>query len=135
MVSLRSLLTPEYLEDQAQRISAARKVRAMAIEGIEAKAELRRMDERQTAMRASMERLKAKLAAASKVVPQVTQHLEAHADRIIGRGDDIMNRSDKVCAPHAAMLDETDHGLDDLDAMLQVMGNGGPLRSSESSTG
>lgn len=135
MVSLRSLLTPDYLEEQAQRISAARTIRAMAVEGIEAKLELKRMDERQSAMRANVEKLKAKLAAASNVVPQVTQHLEAHADRILSRGEDIMNRSDKVCAPHEAMLDETDHGLDDLDAMLQVMGNGPPLPSGESSTG
>lgn len=136
MVSLRSLiLSPDTWTDQAGRIRQFERIRTAVVDGIEAKAELRRMDERQTVMRERVERLKSALAAASKVVPQVADHLEEHARRIVSRGDDIMNRSDKVCAPHYAMLDESDHGLDDLDDALQVMGNGGPLPSGESSPG
>lgn len=116
-----------------ETVSSIRTVVNAIVSGQQAKAELKRMDaEKQTAMRAGVERLKAKLASASTAVSDVTMHLEEHADRILSRRDEIMNRSDKVCAPHAAMMDETDHGLDDLDAALQVMGNGAPLPSSES---
>lgn len=90
--------------------------------------------EAQTAQRAAIERVKAKLKRAAGVLPEVMHHLEANADLIVQKGDDVMNRSDKVCAPHVAMLHETDAGLDDLDAALQVMGNGGPPLSSGGSS-
>lgn len=116
-----------------ETVKSIRVVARAIVEGQQAKAELKRMEDKQTVMRAGVERLKAKLAAAASVVPNVTKHLEDHADRILSRGDDVMNRSDKVCAPHFAMLQESDHGLDDLEAALQVMGNGGPLPSDDSS--
>jgi len=122
------------IEQLTDRVKSVRVVVNAIVEGQQAKAELKRMEaDKQAAIRADVERVKAKMLAAANVVPQVTKHLEEHADRIVSRGDDVMNRSDKVCAPHVAMLDESDHGLDDLESVLQVMGNGGPLPSSGSS--
>jgi len=123
------------LKEWTERTNIGRGIANALIEGEQAKAELKRVTEQHTALRAGIERLRAKMAQASQAVPDVTKHLEQHADYILARRDDIMNRSDKVCAPHAAMMDETDHSLDDLESVLQVMGNGAPLPSGESSQG
>lgn len=81
-------------------------------------------------VRAGIERVKAKMGTAKNVLSDVTKHLEEHADRVIGKGTDVMNHADKAFAPHHDMLNDADKGLDELDDALKAMGNGGPLPSS-----
>jgi len=82
-------------------------------------------------VRAGIERVKAKMGVAKNVLSDVTKHLEAHADRVVGKGTDVMNHADKTFAPHYDMLKDADKGLDELDDALHVIdGNGGPLPSS-----
>jgi hypothetical protein len=78
-------------------------------------------------VRAGIERVKAKMAKAKDVLPEVTRHLEEHADKVVQKGTDVMNHADKAFAPHHDMLTDADKGLDELDDALKAMGNGGPL--------
>jgi hypothetical protein len=74
-----------------------------------------------------MERVVEKLRLASLVSGNVAKNLEAKADDIIAKGQRIEAKAEKAVAPHHQLLDQQDKGLDQLDAALNLLSNGGPL--------
>jgi hypothetical protein len=74
-------------------------------------------------------RLTEKLQRAAGVVGRQSAKIEARADALIAREEDIERRTDASFSPHEAILDAAESGLDGLDAKLKLMSND-PLASS-----
>lgn len=63
----------------------------------------------------------AKLAAAAGVAKDAMAAIESRADALIARRGKIAERTHAVFAPHEAMLDEADKGLDQVEGALRVL--------------
>lgn len=73
-----------------------------------------------------MGRLSDKLKQAGGVAARQTAKIEARADAIIERETAIEDLTDQAFAPHEAILSEAEKGLQDVEASLRLLGNGGP---------
>lgn len=80
-----------------------------------------------------MNRLQEKLAKAAGVVQRQSAKIEARADALIAREEDIERQTDEAFAPHEKLLDVQQKGLDDLEASLRLLSNGAPLEPSTDS--
>lgn len=80
-----------------------------------------------------MSRLEEKLAKAAGVVGRQTAKIEARADSLIAREDEIEKRTDAVFTPHESILSTAERGLDGLEDKLRLMSNGDPLQASVAS--
>lgn len=80
-----------------------------------------------------MDRLSEKLAKAAGVAARQNAKIEARADALIAREDEIEKHTEKVFVQHEAVLDGQDKGLDKLEASLRLLSNGAPLGASTAS--
>lgn len=68
-------------------------------------------------------RLLEKLKLAGGVVARQHQKIEARADTIIAREQEIERKTDEAFAPHEALLNAAEKGLDDLEHQLAAVSN------------
>ena len=80
--------------------------------------------------RSNMSRLSEKLAAAAAVAPRQAAKIEARADTIIAREQDIERQTEQSFLPHELLLDEAENGLSALEKELRLMSNNPPLEHS-----
>ena len=73
-----------------------------------------------------MDRLKEKLAKAAGVAKRATDAIEADADRLIAREDEITSKRENAFKPHHAVLDSRSRELDQLEDALKILDNGAP---------
>lgn len=109
MVSLRSL-TPD-LQAETERIRAVRTIRAAVVEGVEAKAELKRM----TSLASVSDRIRAKKESYAKKA----EEWGARLDEIDRREPEAFRATEAALVSH-----ETD--LSDLEADMRALTNGPP---------
>jgi hypothetical protein len=76
-----------------------------------------------------MSRLADKLAQAGGVAGRLTAKIEARADELIAREAAIEKRTDQVFAPHEALMDSAERGLDEVEKKLPLLSND-PLPAS-----
>jgi hypothetical protein len=74
-----------------------------------------------------MDRLKDKLAQAAGVNARVAAAIEADADALIAREDEIMARKEAAFEPHHAALEQRLRELDRFEDSLKVLENASPL--------
>lgn len=74
-------------------------------------------------------RLADKLARASGAAQRVTATIEARADALLAREQDIDRRTDEVFAPHEGILIDAEKGLDAAENALRLLSND-PLSAS-----
>lgn len=72
------------------------------------------------------DRLKDKLAQASGVAGRVATAVEAQADSLIAREDQLKNKANQAFAPHNQILDQANTELDQVENALNLLSNGGP---------
>lgn len=84
--------------------------------------------------RMNLEALKAKLAEAKGVVPDVMNEIAMQADAVIMQRDALKAKGRAAFAPHNQMLAESSKGLDEVAEALNVLSNGGPPLSSDDSS-
>ena len=72
-------------------------------------------------------RLDEKFKQAGGVLARIHAKAEAKADSVIAREAVLEQRIETAFAPHVAMLDETEKGLDDVERQLATVTNGNPL--------
>lgn len=73
-----------------------------------------------------IDRLKEKLAKAAGVGGRVAAKIEAKADALIGREDELINKAEHAFAGHEAIADAANTELDTIEAALSQLSNGGP---------
>lgn len=78
----------------------------------------------------TLDRLTEKLKLAAAIAPRQAAKIEARADAIIAREQQIEAKTDLVFAPHEELLTTAEGGLDQLDASLRLMSND-PLSDSK----
>ncbi len=80
----------------------------------------------QTRKKADMDRLAEKLAKAGGVVNRITAKIEARADALIARENELEERTHSAFSPHEGILSSAERGLDDVEKALALLSNGGP---------
>lgn len=80
-----------------------------------------------------MSRLSEKLAKAAGVAQRQTVKIEARADSLIAREEAIEAKTHQAFAPHEAILNDAEKGLDEVEASLRLLSNGAPLEPSTDS--
>lgn len=73
-----------------------------------------------------IDRLKEKLAKAAGVGGRVAAKIEAKADALIAREADLETKADHAFAPHEAIADQASASLDEIEAAVNLLSNGGP---------
>ncbi len=73
-----------------------------------------------------IDRLKEKLAKAAGVGGRVAAKIESKADALIAREGELSTKSDRAFAGHEAIVDSANVVLDDIEASLNQLSNGGP---------
>jgi hypothetical protein len=73
-----------------------------------------------------MDRLTAKLAKAAGVGGRVAAKIEAKADALLEREGQLEAKTEQAFAPHEAMADPAHAHLDEVEAALNILSNGGP---------
>jgi len=73
-----------------------------------------------------IDRLKEKLAKAAGVGGRVAAKIESKADALIAREADLEAKADHAFAPHEAIADQASASLDEIEAAVNLLSNGGP---------
>ncbi len=73
-----------------------------------------------------IDRLKEKLAKAAGVGGRVAAKIEAKADALIEREGMLEAKTDQAFAPHEAIADQAATQLDEIEAAVNILSNGGP---------